>query len=246
LWNSASHPTDKKPRVFRLYTDREQSGKAFSRRSQKSYSHFLSTRVTALNWSHFWKAQLRFVRSHQICQTRQLQRMLMIARQTWRKILITAGGIAMAVGAVNPLGGALVLLAGAALFAIGSFVGKVDRRGRVYRVAVLCTIAFGVAAAAALTSRGGFGGTSGRSIWWGVLVLPILIGWSMGICGPGSPRWLLLLGIAVSVFHLAVAAIVLAHPGRSGGPLAGLVLGATGVATIGGCVTRLKSAARQI
>jgi hypothetical protein len=75
-----------------------------------------------------------------------------------------------------------------------------------------------------------------------VLVLPYLIGWSMSIWGPRSPHWLLLPGIVVGVWYLAILAMLLT---RSGGPhgamsvMPGIVVGTIGVLTIGGCVSRL-------
>jgi hypothetical protein len=77
-------------------------------------------------------------------------------------------------------------------------------------------------------------------MWWGVLVLPYLIGWSMGIWGPGSPRWLLLLGIGVGLWYLAILAMVLKHPGQHGGSLPAIIVAVVGVLTIGGCISRLK------
>jgi len=33
----------------------------------------------------------------------------------------------------------------------------------------------------ALSSIGGIGGESGRSMWWGILILPYPVGWVMGM-----------------------------------------------------------------
>ena len=146
----------------------------------------------------------------------------------------------MLVGAVNPLGGAFVILFGSGMVALGTFLGQSDRRLITYRVVVFLLIAIGVGATWGLTSVGGFGGNSGRSMWWGVLVLPILIGWSMGIWGPASPRWFLLLGIVVGLWYLALLVITLSYPGRGGGAVPGIVLGSIGMLTIGGCINRLR------
>jgi len=147
----------------------------------------------------------------------------------------------MLVGAVNPIGGALVILAGSGLIALGTFLGQSERRVVAYRVGVFLLIVIGVGATWGLMQTGGFGGKSGHSIWWGVLaVLPILIGWSMGIWGPGSPRWVLVLGIVASLWYLALLGITLSFPGRGGGYLPGIVLGAIGMLTIGGCINRLR------
>jgi len=146
----------------------------------------------------------------------------------------------MVVGAINPVGGALVILLGSGLFALGTFLGQSERSLIAYRVGVFVLIAIGVVAAWSLTAVGGFGGNSGRSMWWGVLILPILIGWSMGIWGPGSPRWLLVVGIVIGLWYLALLAITLRFPGRGTGALPGIVLGTTGLLTIGGCIIRLR------
>ncbi len=77
-------------------------------------------------------------------------------------------------------------------------------------------------------------------MWWGSVVLPYLIGWSMGIWGPGSPRWVLALGIVVGVFYLAITPLVLT---RGHGPTQGViatVIAALGLLTIVGCIVRWK------
>jgi hypothetical protein len=64
----------------------------------------------------------------------------------------------------------------------------------------------------------------------------------MGIWGPGSPRWLLLLGIVVGLWYVTLMGMVLHHPaGRHGAmaALPGIVIGTIGVLTIGGCISRL-------
>jgi len=136
--------------------------------------------------------------------------------------------------------GSVIILPGSLLVALGTFLGKCERQLIAYRVWVFILVAIGVGALWGLTMIGGIGGKSGHSMWWGVLILPYLIGWSMGIWGPGSPRWLLLLGIGVGLWYLNILAMVLRHPVRQGGPLAGIILGVVGVLTIGGCISRLR------
>ena len=132
----------------------------------------------------------------------------MNARSIWSRILTIVGSIAMLVGAIDPMEGSLVILPGSGLVALGTFLGQSERRLIAYRVGVFILIAIGVGALWGLSRVGGFGGNSGRSMWWGVLILPYLIGWSMGIWGPGSPRWLLLLGIVVGLWYLTILAMV--------------------------------------
>ena len=128
------------------------------------------------------------------------------------------------------------------LVALGTFLSQNERRFITYRVLVFILIAIGVGALWGLSAMGGFGGSSGRSMWLGLLILPYLIGWSMGIWGPGSPRWLLLLGIAVGLWYEAIFAMVLWNRrGRAGAIEAALVVSALGVLTIVGCISRLRN-----
>jgi hypothetical protein len=161
------------------------------------------------------------------------------ARSLWSRVLIMAGSIAMLVGALDPMEGSLVILPGSGLVAFGSFLGQHERRLIAYRVWAFILIAIGVGALWGLSSIGGFGGNSGRSMWWGVLILPYLIGWSMGIWGPGSPRWLLVLGITVGLFYQAILLIFLKRGARHG--LGGaVIISALGLLTIIGCICRLR------
>ncbi len=167
----------------------------------------------------------------------------MNARSLWSRILIIVGSIAMLVGALDPMEGSLIILPGSGLVALGTFLGQSERRWIAYRVGVFLLIAIGVGAMWGLSRVGGFGGNSGRSNWWGLLMLPYLIGWSMGIWGPGSPRWLLVLGIVVGLFYevmvwklvtAAVPRLITLGPGT-------FVISLLGVLTIGGCISRLRN-----
>ncbi len=167
------------------------------------------------------------------------------ARDLWSRILSTVGGIAMLVGAVDPIEGALLIVPGSGLVALGTYVGQGERRLVTYRVWVFVLIAIGVGAALGFSTVGGFGGSSGVSYWWALLVLPYLVGWSMGIWGPGSPRWMLWLGMLVSLWYLSLPVVILMRQGqRHGDYLVTLVpsiaMGALGLLTIGGCISRLR------
>lgn len=166
----------------------------------------------------------------------------MNARKLWSRILLTVGSIAMLVGALDPMEGSLVILPGSGLVALGTFVARSERRWIAYRVGVFLLIAIGVGAMWGLTQVGGVGGNSGRSMWWGVLILPYLIGWSMGIWGPGSPRWVLVLGIVVGLLYeaLVVMLVTAAVPRRITLGPGLLVISALGALTIGGCISRLR------
>ena len=167
----------------------------------------------------------------------------MDARRLWSRILIIVGSIAMLVGAIDPMEGSIIILPGSGLVALGTFLGQNERRLIAYRVWVFILIAIGVGAMWGLSSVGGIGGKSGYSMWWGVLILPYLIGWSMGIWGPGSPCWLLVLGMGVGLWYQAIVVMVLAPAVPRAitlGP-ALFVLSAIGVLTIGGCISRLRN-----
>jgi hypothetical protein len=115
--------------------------------------------------------------------------------------------------------------------ALGTWLGQAERRVIACKVWAFILIAIGVGAMWGLSVVGGFGGSTGRSGWWTVLILPYLIGWSLGILGPGSPRWLTLLGVVVGLWWLCLAFM-------AKGAVA-IVCGILGVLTIGGCIYRL-------
>ena len=58
----------------------------------------------------------------------------MDARILWSRILFTVGGIAMLVGAIDPMEGSLLILPGSGLVALGTFLGQSERRLIAYRV----------------------------------------------------------------------------------------------------------------
>jgi len=167
----------------------------------------------------------------------------MSTREFWSRLLIIIGSIAMLVGAVDPMEGSLVILPGSGFVALGTFLGQSERRLVVYRASVFILIAIGVGALWALSSLGGFGGNGGRSMWWGALILPYLIGWSMGIWGPRSPVWVLLLGLVVGLWYLAILVIILNRStghSESMSAFPSIVIGTIGILTIGGCLHRLR------
>ena len=105
----------------------------------------------------------------------------MSARRLWSRILFTVGGIAMLVGAIDPIEGSLLILPGSGLVALGTFLEQRERRLIAYRVWVFVLIAIGVGASWGLTTAGSIGGSDGVSPWRAVLILLYPIGWSMGI-----------------------------------------------------------------
>jgi hypothetical protein len=146
----------------------------------------------------------------------------------------------MFIGAIDPLEGALLIMSGSGAVVLGAAIGRCERRVIAYRLAVFVLIAIGVGAMWGLSSLGGFGGKSGRSEWWGVLILPYLVGWSLGMWGTGAPRWLSVPGILVGLWYVVLMGICVSHPGRGVGNGPGIVIGVIGLLTIGGCVNRMR------
>jgi purine-cytosine permease-like protein len=105
------------------------------------------------------------------------------SRRLWPRVLIIAGAIAMLLGTLDPLEGSVVILPGSGLIALGTFVGKSQRRVVRYWLWVFGLIAVGVAAMFVVSAFGGIGGKSGRSVWWGILILPYPVGWLMAVVG---------------------------------------------------------------
>jgi hypothetical protein len=85
----------------------------------------------------------------------------------------------MILGAFDPMEGSVVILAGSALAAIAAFFGKLPKAAAIEAAFVL--IAVGVATLFGFSNVGGIGGTSGRSIWWVLTMVPYPIGWIVGL-----------------------------------------------------------------
>lgn len=105
----------------------------------------------------------------------------MYTSHTWSRILVIAGLISMVAGAIDPLEGCVVVLAGIAAAAIGAYLGQTHKRRFLYSglAAVVC----GVTAMIILSELGGIGGRSGHSLWWGLLMVPYPVGWLLGLIG---------------------------------------------------------------
>jgi hypothetical protein len=158
----------------------------------------------------------------------------------WTRILVVIGSIGLLAGALDPLEGSIAIVIGSGLLVLGTFFGQAEPRFLRYRAWVFLLILIGVAAMWVLSSAGGIGGKSGLSMWWGLLLLPYVIGYPLAIVGPGHPRWFLALGIVVGLWYLVLCRMVFAK----GAGLA-ILVGVIGLVTIGGCIFRLATAARQ-
>jgi hypothetical protein len=99
----------------------------------------------------------------------------------WPRRVLFAGLVALVVGALDPLEGSPVVLLGSVLAAAGARLGQ-----RPYRrlLAWSCLlVAAGVGAMWGLSAVGGFGGSTGRTLWWWLALVPYPVGWVMGLVG---------------------------------------------------------------
>ena len=167
-------------------------------------------------------------------------------RERWSQGLMSTGFAAMLVGALDPLEGALLVLPGSALVLAGTCLDPRARPFAAYRFGVFALLALGIGALFALSALGGFGGKSGLSPGWAILLLPYLAGWPLGILGPGNPRWVHLGGILVGLWLLTIPVIMmwltLLHPSpaRPFLPEVLITVALLGAVTIGGCLWRLR------
>ncbi len=107
----------------------------------------------------------------------------MKSRTLWSRILKVVGGIAMLLGTLDPLEGSVLILGGSGLVALALYLGGKDRRTVRYWTWAFILIAVGVAMLFGLSAVGGIGGKTGRSMWWGLLMLPYPVGWLMVLTG---------------------------------------------------------------
>jgi hypothetical protein len=134
----------------------------------------------------------------------------MNARQFFAQILVIVGLAALLLGALDPLEGCIVILAGSALVYIGARLRK--SRYHLLLGAALVLVLLGVAAMFVLGRLGGVGGRSQHSIWWLLLILPYPIGWLMALAGTvalvGKGWHRVCLCCAVVLVASAVAALI--------------------------------------
>jgi hypothetical protein len=102
-------------------------------------------------------------------------------RIRWSRILTAAGLVLMLLGLLDPLEGSFVILAGSVFLAVGSLLAATRYRKLI--LWSLAIVALGIGAMWAVSSVGGFGGSSGRSYWWALVLLPYPAGWIMGVIG---------------------------------------------------------------
>jgi hypothetical protein len=168
----------------------------------------------------------------------------MNSRDRWSRTLVIVGSALMLVGAIDPMEGSLLTLPGSGLAAVGGLIGHGEKRHVAYKIWVFVLIAFGVGALWGMSMVGGFGGKSGHSMWWGLLLVPYLVGWSMAMWGPATPRWVPAGGIVISLWYLVIPALILlrarSNPQRPVIPAVLIAIGLCALLTIAGCIFRLR------
>jgi hypothetical protein len=97
------------------------------------------------------------------------------------RTLVIIGLVAMLVGTLDPLEGSILILAGMVLLALGAVLGRSPHRLMLTAALALGTV--GVSLLWAVSATGGFGGNTGRSMWWSLLLLPYPIGWFVALIG---------------------------------------------------------------
>ena len=100
-------------------------------------------------------------------------------RINWQGWLYITAVVLLVAGAVDPLEGSVLIAAGSLLLAVLTRLNH-DRHRRIFAVCTLL-ILFGVAWMFWISSKGGIGGTSGRSWWWGAPILTYPAGWLVTI-----------------------------------------------------------------
>lgn len=103
----------------------------------------------------------------------------------WMRTLLVAGAVCLVIGALDPLEGSIVILLGGALLTLGAIVAKSRQRTLLLWSCLLLIL--GIGALWGLSSVGGIGGGTGRSMAWSVLFLPYPVGWVLALVG--AYRW---------------------------------------------------------
>ena len=99
----------------------------------------------------------------------------------WPRRLLFVGLAALILGTLDPLEGSLLILGATALVALAGYTGHLTARRQL--AWALALVALGVGTLWGLSAVGGFGGQTGRSTWWALLLLPYPVGWLLALSG---------------------------------------------------------------
>lgn len=101
--------------------------------------------------------------------------------RNWPRIWLFCGLILILIGTLDPLEGSVLILIGVALALIGASLGR--SRHRTLLAWALGLTAAGIGILFGMSAIGGIGGSTGRSMWWALTLVPYPAGWVMGIVG---------------------------------------------------------------
>lgn len=153
----------------------------------------------------------------------------------------TLGHLLALVGAVDPLEGSVLVVAGCLLVALHTWLSGSPRVLRAYRAGVAAMAAIGVAMLGFISSQGGLGGPEGVPLSWALLILPYPAALVAGFSGPGGPRWVAWGGCAVGVGYLGIAAVLVWRPPPQAADPADIaaLLASLGLALLAACAARI-------
>jgi hypothetical protein len=95
------------------------------------------------------------------------------------RLWLWTGLALMVIGAIDPLEGSVLIVAGSGLAVVGGFVAHDPQRMR--QLLAFTLVAIGVALLFGWSAVGGMGGRTGRSMWWTLTLLPYPVGWVLGL-----------------------------------------------------------------
>jgi len=95
--------------------------------------------------------------------------------EKWFKPLWILAVSLVIIGTIDPLEGSVLIVAGSILLAVLAGF-HADRHVRNFQLAAML-IVLGVAYMFWISSLGGIGGSSQKSMWWGIGILPYPLGW---------------------------------------------------------------------
>lgn len=105
----------------------------------------------------------------------------MAGEHRWSRALVIIGLVAMLLGALDPLEGSVVILVGSACAALGASLSH-SQHAPLLRWA-FALVLVGVGAMWGWSAIGGVGGSTGRSMWWALTIVPYPAGWVLGLVG---------------------------------------------------------------
>jgi len=100
-------------------------------------------------------------------------------RMLWSRILSVIGVVALLIGALDPLEGSLVIVPATVVIALSAYLARSRFRRLAYWGFGLTAI--GVGWMFIISALGGFGGETGRSMWWALTLLPYPVGWILSV-----------------------------------------------------------------